>query len=317
MTTLHPGTFTGRTTAIQVPDDAAALMGPTICRHRLGAELRKLRESLGYRLEDIAARLDVAPSTLSRIETGKAPARTSYVQVMLDSYGLDDAGQRSYLEDLAREGQRKGWWADHDDILPHGAGEYVGLEAAARKVLTFAVQTIPSLLQTPGYAEAVIRATRPDLTSDQVQALVMVTLRRQELARGHRKLHAVIDESALLRSLGSPAVMTAQLDHLTTAAADPLTTVQVLCLKTPQHVISPGFTILGFTDHAYTDVGSHSGDDGHITITTDHDTVQRLQRTFLTLARQAAPAPRTAELIHELRKQHDRQPATEQQQPVP
>jgi hypothetical protein len=38
----------------------------------------------GIFLEDIAATLDVAPSTTSRIETGKAPTRTSYLAVMLE-----------------------------------------------------------------------------------------------------------------------------------------------------------------------------------------------------------------------------------------
>ena len=47
--------------------------GPTVRRRRLGTELRKLRESNGYKLEEVAAQLGVAPSTLSRIETGKAP----------------------------------------------------------------------------------------------------------------------------------------------------------------------------------------------------------------------------------------------------
>ena len=43
--------------------------GPTVRRRRLGTELRKLRESNGYKLEEVAAQLGVAPSTLSRIET--------------------------------------------------------------------------------------------------------------------------------------------------------------------------------------------------------------------------------------------------------
>ena len=50
---------------------------PTVRRHRLGAELRRLREARSLRLKDVAAMLDVAPSTISRIETAKTPTRTS------------------------------------------------------------------------------------------------------------------------------------------------------------------------------------------------------------------------------------------------
>ena len=39
---------------------------------------------------------------------------------MLDLYQADDLGTRSRLTDLAREGHRKGWWAEFDDILPAG-----------------------------------------------------------------------------------------------------------------------------------------------------------------------------------------------------
>jgi transcriptional regulator with XRE-family HTH domain len=171
----------------------STLTGPTICRHRLGAELRRLREVHGHRLQDVAARLEIAPSTLSRIETGKAPARTSYIHAMLDFYGVNDPQERRYLVDLAREGQRKGWWKQYDDLLPQDAAVFLGLEVAAVGVCTFAVRTIPGLLQTADYASAVIQAARPGFTADQVQALVTVTMQRRELSRDQRNLHAIID----------------------------------------------------------------------------------------------------------------------------
>ena len=107
------------------------LNGPTIRRHRLGLELRRLREAAGLRLEDAATELGIAASTLSRIETGQAPARTSYVRMLLDRYGLTTDAEFHQLIDLAREGQRKGWWTDYKHLLPAGAGTYLGLEAAA------------------------------------------------------------------------------------------------------------------------------------------------------------------------------------------
>src|ERR1700678_4038470 len=93
-----------------LPVVTRALAGPGIRRQRLGAELRRLREDRYLRLEDVAARLGGATSTVSRIESGLAPTRTSYLAVMLDLYGLDDPGERAILTDLARDGRRKGWW---------------------------------------------------------------------------------------------------------------------------------------------------------------------------------------------------------------
>jgi hypothetical protein len=125
-----------------------------------------------------------------------------------------DPQQRQYLAGLAREGQRKAWWARYGELLPRGADYLLGLEAAATMVRTFSVQTIPGLLQTPEYAAAIIRAARPGLPAEQTEALVTARMRRQELRYGQRELHAVIDESALLRTVGSAPVMAGQLDHL-------------------------------------------------------------------------------------------------------
>ena len=84
-------------------------MGPTVRRRRLGTELRRLRDKSGYKLEEVAAELGVAPSTLSRIETGKAPTKSAYLNQLLEMYGVRDAGARQVLVDMAREGHRKGW----------------------------------------------------------------------------------------------------------------------------------------------------------------------------------------------------------------
>ena len=75
------------------------------------AELRRLREAHSFKLEEAADKLGLAASTLSRIETGKAPTRTAYLSAMLEMYDVDDPGQRQMLIEMAREGHRKGWWA--------------------------------------------------------------------------------------------------------------------------------------------------------------------------------------------------------------
>ncbi|HEY6792746.1 MAG TPA: helix-turn-helix transcriptional regulator, partial [Trebonia sp.] len=56
--------------------------GPPVRRRRLGSELRKLRDANRLKLEEVAGELGVAPSTLSRIETGKAPTKSAYLSQM-------------------------------------------------------------------------------------------------------------------------------------------------------------------------------------------------------------------------------------------
>src|ERR1700727_3285228 len=135
--------------------------GPTVRRRRLGTELRRLRESNGFKLEEVAAQLGVAPSTLSRIETGKAPTKSAYLNQMLETYGVNDKEQRQVLIDMAREGHRKGWWAAYDDVLPSGFDIYVGLEAETAAIRGYEISVVHGLLQTPDYARAAPREIPP------------------------------------------------------------------------------------------------------------------------------------------------------------
>ncbi len=193
---------------------------PAICRRELGRHLRHLREAHSLRLEDASATLGVAPSTLSRIETGLAPTRTAYLYTLLNLYEHTGEDQRKQLADLARQGQRKEWWHDDADLLPPGAGRYFGLEPAASKIRSYEQHLIPDLLQTEPYATAAIRATQPDLSKNVIAKLTAITLRRQQVIRDHgQQLHVVLDESAVLRQIANPATMRDQLNQLCEATA--------------------------------------------------------------------------------------------------
>ncbi len=272
-------------------------LGPTIRRRRLGTDLRRLREARSLRLEDVAARLEVAPSTLSRIETGKAPTRTSYLTVMLDLYGVDDPAQRQRMADMAREGQRKGWWAQCDDLLAAGVGSYLGLEAAACAVRSFVVDVVPGLVQTRAYAAAVYAASRPDLTADQVKRLAWLQTRRQEMLADGAELHLILDEAVLRRTIGTPSVLAAQLEHLLAIAAWPSTTVQVLSLAGPRPVLSDSFTLLSFADQADPDVGYLGGVRGQAVRQERASDVRAMRNVFDELSRAALTPPDTANLI--------------------
>jgi transcriptional regulator with XRE-family HTH domain len=274
---------------------------PAIGRHRLGICLRQLRLDRSARLEEVAARLDVAPSTVSRIETGKAPARTSYVRMLLDLYEVDDPEQRRFLIDLAREGQRKGWWADARDLLPAGVGRYLGLEAAASQVRSFTAHTVPALLRTGDYAAAVERVTRPGARSDDIRRLVAVTARRGKvLERAGLRLHALIDEAVLVRPMGSKHVLADQLGHLVAVTAAEQATVQVIPLTVAWPVFSASFAVLTFSDPADADVACTFGASGEVSISSCAADVAAMRSRFTALSRAALTAAESARMISEL-----------------
>jgi len=279
------------------------LVAPTIRRRRLGTELRRLREARGLKLESVASRLGVAPSTLSRIETGKAPTRTSYLIVMLGLYSVDDPAQRKLLIELAREGQRKGWWADSEELLPTGFGRYLGLEAEASALRSFGAQVVHSLLQTEEYARAVITASRYGLAPEQVERLVAVQLRRQEvlLRDDPIRLRLVLDESALLRSMGPPDLMNRQLARLLDASQRPAVTVQVLTMSSGSRpVLSGSFNVLSFAEPGDPDVACAEGLRGQLLLDERGTDVRELGRVFDSLSDAALSPADSADLITDL-----------------
>jgi transcriptional regulator with XRE-family HTH domain len=278
-----------------------AALNPTIRRRRLGRELRRLRVARSLRLEDVAAHLGVAPSTLSRIETGQAPTRTSYLKAMLELYQLDDPEQSRFLTDLAREAQRKPWWTGHAGLLPAHAGPYLDLEALASRARIYCTQILPGLLQTGDYTTAACRAVLPGYTAGQVRILQAIQARRQELARNAGlSIHLVVEESVLLTPVGGGTVMAGQLRQLLTFAADPAITIQVAQLSRARPVISLPFTALDFTDPADPSVVCYGVVAGEVIFTTSENHVSTAQAAFTSLSEAALPGEASAELIKDL-----------------
>jgi transcriptional regulator with XRE-family HTH domain len=254
--------------------------GPTVRRRRLGTELRKLRESNGYKLEEVAAQLGVAPSTLSRIETGKAPTKSAYLNQMLEMYGVVEPGQRQVLVDMAREGHRKGWWAAYDDVLPSGFDIYVGLEAETAAVRGYEISVVHGLLQTPDYARAVLGEMFPRHATDQIDRLVDLRIERQRRLDDDPPLDlwAILDEAVIRRPVGGNQVMRHQLEHLVTMAAKPGVTLQVLPFASGAHAGHGGpFSILEFPNRTDSEVAYVESVAGYLYLEKDREVRTRVE----------------------------------------
>jgi transcriptional regulator with XRE-family HTH domain len=273
--------------------------GPTVRRRRLGTELRRLRDSSGFKLEEVAAELGVAPSTLSRIETGKAPTKSAYLSQMLEMYGVSDSGQRQILVDMAREGHRKGWWAAYDDVLPSGFDTYVGLEAETAAIRSYEISVVPGLLQTADYARAVLRETFARHTPQQIDRLVDLRMERQHRLddKPPLELWSILDEAVIRRPVGGSCIMRQQLVHLLAAGERPSVTMQILPFACGAHAAHTGsFSILEFPDRSDSEVAHVETVAGYIYLEKDRD-VRARSEAFDRLRATALSPGATAELI--------------------
>ncbi|WP_190021862.1 helix-turn-helix domain-containing protein [Streptomyces hiroshimensis] len=227
----------------------ASSVNPTVRRRRLGQELRKLRELKGMTAEEVAERLLVSQSKISRLENGRRSISQRDVRDLCGVYGVEDHRIVDSLMQMAKESRQQGWWHAFGDT-PYSV--YIGLETDAASLRVYEASLVPGLLQTPNYASAVTEGSWPEATTADIERRVQVRMRRQERITDPEnplRLWAVIDESALRRIVGSREIMAEQMRQLVQFSLEPHITVQVLPYDVGAHPGMYGkFSILEFND---------------------------------------------------------------------
>jgi transcriptional regulator with XRE-family HTH domain len=224
------------------------MASPTVRRRRLSAELVRLREQAGLSVEEAGRRLEWSRGRLNKMEANKwTRPDLGNIRALLDLYSVSDQGQREAILTLARQSREKGWWATYQDVW---RGSLPGFEAEASVINTYENLRVPGLLQTESYATAMFRGGQM-LRDDQICRRVEARLARQAILYDETPptLWAVIDEAALTKAVGSPAVMRSQLRHIVEVGSRPNVYVQVLPDAVGAHAAMDGpFTILDFPE---------------------------------------------------------------------
>ncbi|CQR63494.1 helix-turn-helix domain-containing protein [Streptomyces leeuwenhoekii] len=229
----------------------ASNVNPTVRRRRLGQELRRLREQKGMTAEEVAERLLVSQSKISRLENGRRSISQRDVRDLCGVYEVEDQRLVDSLMQMAKDSRQQGWWHAFGDI-PYSV--YIGLETDAESLRTYEPQIITGLLQTRSYAEALIQGALPETSAADIEKRVQVRIRRQERVTAETnplRLWVVLDEASLHRVVGSRQIMREQLEHVAEMSLLPHITVQVLPFDVGAHPgINGQYSILEFSDAA-------------------------------------------------------------------
>ncbi|MFE5891646.1 helix-turn-helix domain-containing protein [Streptomyces sp. NPDC002285] len=207
---------------------------PTLLKMLVGVQLAGIRDDAGLSQDQAARAVGFSPAKLSRIEAGKGrrPPTEADVRLLLNEYRTEEYEASVLLQLLKRAGE-PGWWQRYDKrLMPEWFDRLVGLQEAATAIRTFEIQYVPGLLQTEAYARAVVERGLPSAPGREVERRVELRMRRRQLL--HRadppQLWAIVDESVLLRMLGSREVMREQLEYLEEMAQLPHVTLQIVPL---------------------------------------------------------------------------------------
>jgi transcriptional regulator with XRE-family HTH domain len=180
--------------------------------------VRRARRAAGWTLAEFGQRIGYDPGQISRIENGKRPPTELFAQMCDRAFPDRDGWFSEFYAESCTWIATPPWfrsWVEHEQ------------QAATLRIWQLGV--LSGLLQTEAYARAIL-AVNPGVTDDQVTERLAARLARQAILTQDDPpaVWFLVDEAALRRCVGSPAVMAAQLAHLAGVARLPNVTIQVV-----------------------------------------------------------------------------------------
>ena len=164
-----------------------------------GAELRHYRTAAWLSQEQLGERIGYSAALVGAVETARRMPTEDFTARcdVVDELGTGGAllRLRAHLRDQL-----------HRQVWPPWFREWPSIEREALSLRSWELAGIPGLLQTAGYARAMLRGALPDANEEQVEEQVNARLQRQEILerRDPPMLWTIMDEGTLRRRAVMP-----------------------------------------------------------------------------------------------------------------
>jgi transcriptional regulator with XRE-family HTH domain len=224
------------------------MAGTTPKSRAIGAELRRAREGAGLSARQLAIKLGVAHTTVGRWEAGDRGPKPTDVAAVLAALGAPNV-LREELVELSRDSDGRHWVASGLPEQQRQLAALLELERDATRIINVSPLLIPGLLQTSGYARAIIGAG--GVPVEEIETRVAVRLGRRDviMRREPASLLAIIDETALRRNIGGAEVMADQLRALDEASRWGNVELRIVPVSAGWHPALEGpFLLIEFAD---------------------------------------------------------------------
>ena len=253
---------------------------PTIRATWLGQELRNLRDEAGLSAREAGRYLYRDASSVTRMENGEVPVSEEMLHQFMEMCGLKDPHKRADLQLIRKDVAQRGWWDGYSGDIASSLMDRAWMEARASGISAFESSLVPGLLQTPDYAEAVIRALDPEASDEQIRRWVEVRMARQPIVAGHRPVNfrAILDESVLMRPMVAREKMREQLDYIVKASDRSSIEIRVIPVSQGPHAgLSGAFEVYTLV-HPYPRVGFVDTSAGELCV--EGEAVERLAAAY-------------------------------------
>ena len=199
-------------------------------RRDLGRRLSDIRKDAGLSARELASRAGWHESKCSRLQSGGAPPSDDDIRTWTTICGAKE--QAGDLITAARgvEGMYVEWRRQNRAGLQHLQRSAIPLSERTTHFRIYEPGVIPGLLQTPGYATALLRSIIAfEGIPDDTEAAVAARIERQSvLHRDARTFAFLVEESALRARVADDDVMIAQYGHLIQMAVSPRVSIGII-----------------------------------------------------------------------------------------
>lgn len=255
-----------------------------------GDWLKAQREAAGLTQQELAVAAIMTRSHIAHIEAGRrVPSR-------------DDARR---LDRALNTGDVLSSFLPEEDVAVADYFEVARqLEQQATMIQEFALSLVPGVLQTEGYARAVLRPGFPPRGEEECDRLLVTRLERATiLANPVPPLFcALLDEAVLHRCVGGAEVMADQLLHIARLAEEGRVRVHVLPFGVGYHPLLQGMlSLMTFDDQPPVAYGEG------VLMGKLHDSpalVETLQRTYTLALGDALPRKESVALLRATAKEY-------------
>jgi transcriptional regulator with XRE-family HTH domain len=210
-------------------------------RENVARQLRELRRDAGLTVTELAAACGWHHAKTSRIENAKTPPSPTDIRLWCATCKAAGRAEDLISASLNAESMYTEWRRRARLGLRQIQDSYVKLFRSTGLFRIYSPTLVPGLLQTEGYARALLSANARllDIPDDADQA-ADARLERSKVIheQGHRFV-LLIEEAALYYQLGDSDAMAAQLGYLLTAGALPSVSLGIIPSATRERVLWP------------------------------------------------------------------------------
>ncbi|MER6106650.1 helix-turn-helix domain-containing protein [Streptomyces hirsutus] len=190
-----------------------------------GTELKRRREESGFTQVELGARVFVSGGYIGQFEQAIRKPQLDVARRIDETLQTDGIFERMWRKLIKDQ--------TYTEYFSHAAE----LERLATEICEYAPAVVPGLLQTREYARAMFLAGNPLATDEYIEELIKGRVDRTQILKDATRpvYWVVLHETVLRASVGGPAIMAHQLDHIAALMRQRTVLLQMLPFSVGAH----------------------------------------------------------------------------------